>query len=161
MSKLDTIKSRIEKLGYTIDREQRASTGTTYLYIERGEYQVKVRVADHTEMYPPALNWRQISISPDELTIAQAMKVLADPESITPYTLTDEEIAEKKNNEKRWANDAKNKASRFAKVKEAISDEDWDLAKEKHNINVCRKIVAKYPDSRISATILKTAVAAE
>jgi hypothetical protein len=156
MTRLANIKSRIKKAGYEINRTQCASTGSVYIYIERKGVEVTVRVGDHAEMYPPAIGHRQISISPQELTVAQALRLLADPEAnIKPYYLTDEEIAEKKRWQEIRSEKEKAKIERYELVRSIVSEEDFARAKKHHNMNVCREIAAKYEG--VNAGLLKSA----
>lgn len=81
----DKIEAAAREFGYSV-RQSQAGTGTRYLHLERGDYTVTVRIANHAETYEPKRGERKLSVSPDELTAAQAIKALADPAEIAPYS---------------------------------------------------------------------------
>jgi len=80
----ERIEQEAEKLGYET-HTNRAGTGTWYVDCTRAIIGlIRVRISNHAEAYAPKVGLRQISVSPDELTVDQAIERLADPASVEP-----------------------------------------------------------------------------
>lgn len=83
--KIDAIKieKKIKELGYDV-RVQFAQTGTTYFHCVHHDtgIRVKVRIADHAELYPPLKGERCIDVSESGTTIKGAFLMLMNPEAI-------------------------------------------------------------------------------
>ena len=69
--------------GYVVLGKSHASTGSVYLTLTRGGYDVQVRVADHAEAYAPTgRGVRRLCVSPFEMTADDAIAALDDPAAI-------------------------------------------------------------------------------
>lgn len=96
-----------EKHGFDVDRIVTAGTGTEYMYLSKDGEEVVVRIGDHAEAYPPSRGERKISVSPQELSLRDGMKLLRDfasgnTEAIPQYLprMSEEELKEKERNKK-------------------------------------------------------------
>ena len=79
----ESIERVARKLGYSINHRSTASTGSTYLYLSLGEYDVEVRISDHGEVYLPKKPTRRIDVNPETgVGVRAAIQMLRDPASI-------------------------------------------------------------------------------
>lgn len=80
---VESIRKAAIKLGYSISHESNASTGSVYLYLNHGEYDVEVRISDHGEVYLPKRPTRRIDVNPETgVRVRTAIEMLRDPASI-------------------------------------------------------------------------------
>ena len=84
MNMVDKIKAAAKSKGYLIDTYN-AKTGTHYLTCTRDGVELIIRVADHSECHAPSRGHRQISISPDESSYADAIAALDNPLNVSVY----------------------------------------------------------------------------
>ena len=83
MNAAEKIEAAAKAKGYVVLGKSHASTGSVYLTLTRGGYDVQVRVADHAEAYAPTgRGVRRLCVSPFELSAADAIAALDDPAAI-------------------------------------------------------------------------------
>ena len=142
MDKVEKIRRAAEKRGYKVTASH-AATGSDYLTCELGAITLTIRVANHSECYPPSRGSRQISFAPGEATYRDILDALDAPETVEKYRepeMTEEEI--------RWAREAAAKAAAWkASWKEFQATLTWqEIIEWKYsamNRPVARALAAK------------------
>jgi len=120
ISTAERIERAARKLGYTVDGRHYAETGSIYLnlYHSGKGIGITVRIADHGELYLPKQPERRLDVSPEGITIAEAIERLGHPEDIEPV-----QAAPLNDLQREWIREQKERAEKFKATWKALRAE--------------------------------------
>lgn len=137
-----SITAEAEKLGYDVE-EHHASTGSVYLRLWRGGVSVTVRVADHSECYPPPRGQRRIDVSPAGVTATRAVELLSRPEDIPKCAGPAELTPEQREQLRTRGEVARRRKAEWKALRARLPEEAWRLwYKAGRNRPAARKVAA-------------------